>query len=170
MWRARLPSVLAVANVLIEEAWKADREIDILQLLKLAYIAYGFHLGFGRGRLFREEIQAWKYGPAIPYLYERVSHYGYDPITEKIGRAGTPLDEEKSHFVAEVYASYGKFSGSQLTRLTYKKGTPWELFFTPENHFRVIPDRLIEDYYKRFIEEHPRRAPENRAEVQAEAA
>lgn len=149
------PSVITVANVLINEAHQAGKEIRILQLIKLAYISYGFYLGFGhKEKLFREEIQAWRYGPVVPDLYRKVRHYRHSPITQQIEDSEPPLDAARVEFIKKVYAVYGKFSGSQLTYLTHQKGTPWHLMYAPETRFQIIPDDLIADYYKRFIQEH----------------
>ena len=146
-----MSSVFPVANVLIDEAHKAKRDITPLQLMKLAYIAYGFHLGFGLGRLFEDEIQAWRYGPVIPALYHRTKYYGRDPIPRRISHQAPPLDEGTVEFVQSAYTAYGEYSGVQLSVLTHKEGTPWQKVFEPGIRGIVIPDEVIKNYYETLI-------------------
>ena len=146
-----MSSVYAVANVLIGEADKARRPITPLQLIKLSYISYGFHLGMGLGRLFDEEIQAWRYGPVIPALYHKTKIYGRAPIPRKIGYGGPSLDGETVGFVESAYEAYGEYSGMQLSYLTHKEGTPWQKVYEPGIRGIVIPDAVIEAYYKTLI-------------------
>lgn len=148
------PSVIAVANVLIGEARKKGNSITPLQLIKLAYIAHGFHLGFGHGRLFEEEIQAWRYGPVIPDLYQAVKKYKNSSITAAIPYDGPDLDEQRIELLEKVYEAYGKYTGSFLTCLTHQDGTPWKQVYNENERFTPIPDDLIKAYYEDFLARH----------------
>ncbi|MBC6408170.1 MAG: DUF4065 domain-containing protein [Rhodobacteraceae bacterium] len=44
--------------------------IWLTTILKLAYIAHGWHLEIRKAPLFHNPIEAWQYGPVIPDLYE----------------------------------------------------------------------------------------------------
>ena len=147
----QLPSVIAVANVLIGEARKKGNAITPLQLIKLAYIAHGFHLGFGLGRLFEEEIQAWRYGPVIPDLYQAVKKYGKRSITAAIPYSGPDLDEKRIELLEKIYEAYGKYTGLFLTCLTHQEGTPWKKVYRKNEWFTPIPDDLIQAYYEDFL-------------------
>ena len=145
------PSVIAVANILIGEARKNGKAITPLQLIKMAYIAHGIHLGLGFGRLFEEEIQAWRYGPVIPDLYQAVKQYGRGSITAAIPYTGPDLDERRIQLLEKVYEAYGKYTGLFLTCLTHQDGTPWKQVYNKKERFTPIPDKLIEAYYKEFL-------------------
>jgi len=57
---------LAVANYFIKKSQDDGIAVTPMQLVKLVYIAHGWHLGLHHSQLLTESIQAWKYGPVIP--------------------------------------------------------------------------------------------------------
>ncbi|MCD8455896.1 DUF4065 domain-containing protein [Xylella taiwanensis] len=46
-----------------------------MQVLKLVYIAHGWHLGFRQEPLLNKRVEAWRHGPVIRSLYEKVKKY-----------------------------------------------------------------------------------------------
>lgn len=55
----------AIANFFLQR-----QRLTQVRLHKLVYFAHGWHLGLNRGPLLDEAIQAWRYGPVVPSLYE----------------------------------------------------------------------------------------------------
>ncbi|MCY4053601.1 MAG: DUF4065 domain-containing protein [Hyphomicrobiales bacterium] len=146
-------SVFAVADVFNNEALEEREDMTPLKLIKLCYIAYGFYLGYGKGKLFREKIEAWKYGPVIPALYHDLKKYKGSPIRESLRYDGPPLDDHEKLFVQKVWKAYKKFSGLDLTNLTHQKGTPWREVYDKTFRFSaIIPDASIKAYYEGIIE------------------
>ena len=68
-------SVSAVANCILDQGKAQQLEITNLKLQKFAYFAQGWALARLDHPLFNEEIQAWTYGPVIPYLYAQAKKY-----------------------------------------------------------------------------------------------
>ena len=60
----------AVANEFIHLAKADGRSLTPLQLIKLTYIAHGWMLTLYGRPLIVDEVEAWKYGPVIPDLYQ----------------------------------------------------------------------------------------------------
>lgn len=146
-------SVFAVADVFNNEALGEREDMTPLKLIKLCYIAYGFYLGYGKGKLFHEKIEAWKFGPVLPELYHSLKKYRGDPIRESLQYKGAPLDDQKTQFVQKVWKAYKKFSGLDLTNLTHQKGTPWREVYDKTFRFSaIIPDDSIKTYYEKVIE------------------
>ena len=55
-----------IADDILKLAKRRDLTLTPMQLVKLAYIAYGWYLAIYEKRLFDDRIEAWKYGPIIP--------------------------------------------------------------------------------------------------------
>ena len=151
--RQQADSVFAVTDVFNNEALKEGEDMTPFKLIKLCYIAYGFYLGYGKGKLFHEKIEAWKFGPVISELYRSLKKYEGDPIREPLEYGGAPLDDQKTQFVQKVWKAYKRFSGSDLMNLTHQKGTPWRKVYDKIFRFSaIIPDASIKAYYENAIE------------------
>ena len=146
-------SVFSVADVFNNEALKEREDMTPLKLIKLCYIAYGFYLGYGKGKLFHEKIEAWKLGPVIPELYRSLKKYKGDPIREPLQYKVDSLGDQKTQFVQKVWKAYKNFSGLDLTNLTHQKETPWREVHDKTFRFSaIISDDSIKAYYEKVIE------------------
>ena len=72
--------VLTVADAILKIAKAKGQSLTPMQVVKLTYIAHGWSLGLRGKDLFRNQIQAWQYGPVIPDLYHTTKSYGRNPI------------------------------------------------------------------------------------------
>jgi uncharacterized phage-associated protein len=123
--------------------------------LKLVYIAHGWMLGLYGRPLIRDRVEAWRYGPVIPRLYDAVRAYRGEPVTELLAvpldqSPLSAIDEDVIKQVSEIYSAFG---GLQLSALTHREGSPWEL--TYDGRFgAVISNDLIRDHYERLAETH----------------
>lgn len=151
---------VTVANEFINLARKDGRYFTPMQLLKLVYIAHGWMFGFFNKPLIDDDIEAWKYGPVIPNLYQAVKKYGNRPIDEAISlplweriQGQQSLDEEEQKVVKFVYKKYGHFDGIQLSMLTHQNDTPWSEVFDPYSWGDRISNNVIHRYYKNLHSE-----------------
>lgn len=134
----------SVASYLL---WLArDRYVTPMQLLKLVYICHGWMLGLHGRPLVSEPIQAWKYGPVIPDLYHAYKRYGGNNIAERPSGEPSGFDEDEKTVMSEVLERYGDFTGVQLSALTHKAGTPWDI--TWKSKASLISNDLIEEHYR----------------------
>lgn len=152
-------SVMNIADAILKIAKRQGKRLTPLQLMKLVYIAHGWSLGLGRGDLFADRIEAWKYGPVIPDLYRATKHWGRNPISfDKIGDDLVPVDGDTEVFLTDVVEKYGNLSGIALSSLTHQSGTPWDRMYE-DGANNEIPDDLIEAHYKKLWNERRQAAP-----------
>lgn len=152
-------NVITIADAILKIAKEAGRSLTPMQLMKLVYIAHGWSLGLGRGDLFQDRIEAWKYGPVIPDLYHATKVWGRAgiPFDRIVGKIEVDKDTEK--FLREVFGKYGNMNGITLSNLTHKSDTPWDQVYR-EGVFNIeIPDSVIEAHYKKLLHERSPNTP-----------
>jgi uncharacterized phage-associated protein len=139
-----------VANRFLELARDNGVALTPMQILKLVYIAHGWMLGLYGRPLIRDEVQAWRYGPVIPRLYNAVRQYRAGPVTRQLTAPAEELDEFEDDIIGQVYRLYGKKSGVTLSRLTHAPDTPWALSYEPGEFGTPIPQDLIQEHYQQL--------------------
>lgn len=145
---------ITIADSILRIAKRQGKELTPLQLMKLVYISHGWSLGLGRGDLFQDRIEAWKYGPVIPDLYRATKHWGRDPIPQKnVADGPLTVDGDTESFLTEVFDKYGHLDGIKLSQLTHQEGTPWQGVYEPGVQNIKIPDDLIKKHYLELLNE-----------------
>lgn len=146
--------VETIANYFIEK----DKEYGIndmngLKLMKIVYIAHGWSLAILNKPLFHEEIQAWKYGPVIPYLYNIIKQHNGKIINTKINSKSENIDSDIQELLLKVYESYGAMDKLKLSEITHNKDTPWHTAWNKANLINGtnISNALMKDYYERLL-------------------
>lgn len=152
---------LAVANFFIQKGIDSGRLLTPMQVVKLAYISHGWSLGLSGEPLFSEPVQAWKYGPVIPSIYQNLKTYGNGEVSNillDVAATGYGYEEPKiinertNGLLDKIWNVYGSMDGLQLSTLTHKVGTPWYIVWELQNgkklHGVPIPNILIENHYK----------------------
>jgi uncharacterized phage-associated protein len=144
---------LAVANYFLHKSFDSGSPLTPIKLEKLAYLAHAWHLAVKGEPLLSEAVQAWKYGPVIASLYHTFLEFGIYPITRLAHKTDTG---SKSNFptvhsqdtievLDKVWEFYKPYSDSQLSSLTHKKNSPWEICWRNKEPF--IPNHLIQEHY-----------------------
>ncbi|MDA7959298.1 MAG: DUF4065 domain-containing protein [Nitrosopumilus sp.] len=142
---------------------KGGGDLDKLQVIKIASIAYGYVLAMTNKRLFRGGVEAWAYGPVVPAIYETLKEYngrigelpysatgfGNDAgIDSSLAYIEARLTDQVRVILGAVVERYGRLSGSELHRLTHIKGSPWEKSYRRGEQHTPIPDEVIRGYYE----------------------
>lgn len=143
-----------IAKGFLSLAGKDGDRIKPMKLLKLTYIAQGYYLGLCKKPLFHNEIQAWKYGPVIPDLYEMIKVYNKKPVDIEIIDLHTSkkLEPFDSDFLQVIWDNYREYTGLQLSDKTHEKGSPWYKVFA-NNVLNVnMSNDLIKEYYSKIVE------------------
>ena len=149
----RLVTSTLVARELVELA-KIDeppRELTVLKLISLTYLAHGRSFAqLGKG-LVDEKVLAWPYGPAFRELYGVVRTFGHYPVTNvaesRLEREypDTKLTRDELKVITSVYDDFKDSSEKDLIRQSQEPGTPWHRIWDekidPANQ-KVIDDRL----------------------------
>lgn len=157
-----LPSE-AVANYFIQRSFDTGIPLTPMKLIKLVYIAHGWHRGYFSQNLINDAVEAWRYGPVIPDLYRKVKWYGRNHIDAPIegfgvvGDVRNPLPNQHTLDLLEhVWRSYSGYDGIGLSAMTHQPDTPWDTVWRRErgSEYRgaIIPNDLIEQHYRAKIQ------------------
>lgn len=147
------------ARYLIKLA-QAEAEPDPLthlQLQKLLYFVQGWSLAANGQQLFEGTIEAWVHGPVVRELYPEFADYGSDPIPAHHADGSESLTEEERRIIESVWSHYGRYSASELRRLSHET-EPWREARegldadTPSN--RPISNERLRTYFESIAEEH----------------
>lgn len=143
-----------IAKKLLELAKKEGYAVSTMKLLKLTYIVHGWYLAFFDKPLFKNEVQAWQYGPVIPELYHVIKRFGTSNVQlETISiYAENNLNDEDEKFIGVIWNAYKKFNGLQLSTKTHEEGTPWDKVYKGKFH-TPIDNITIKNYYQKLREE-----------------
>lgn len=151
-------TALQVANKIIElgQSKLPPQYYTPMQLLKLVYIAHGWMLGICGTPLIREQIEAWKYGPVIPELYQDVKRFGSSPIfVNKLGNfwecPTANFNNDENAVIKYVVDAYGGIDGISLSQITHAPETPWSSTFN-SGWGDVIPTDLIANHYRILLQ------------------
>ena len=148
-------SAASIAAYILGQSAKLNRSITPLKLLKLAYIAHGWMLGMCGRPLIKDEIEAWKYGPVIPSLYHSIKDFrgSQVPVDHFSSAADVQFDAQEESILQQVTQKYGQFTAIQLSQLTHQDESPWDRVYYNVTGSRIIPNDLIENYYRKVYDE-----------------
>ena len=135
-----------IANWFITRAQQDGQTVSIMELLKLTYIAHGWHLETQKAPLFSNKIEAWQYGPVIPDVYNSFRRQGVSVQTPLEG-FGDELEPDTTSLLDQVWKIYGHLSAFRLSDITHVRGGPWDLAYRLGGRFSIIPDDIIRDHY-----------------------
>jgi uncharacterized phage-associated protein len=116
---------LAKELVKLSHAGEEQDPLTNLRLQNLLYYAQAWSLVIRESELFSEEIRAWRYGPVVPEVYNRLPGGQGANYIEPNSFVNEPdLDAEDAVFVRSVWEAYNQYSAIQLSRMTQKE-MPW---------------------------------------------
>lgn len=130
--------IFTIANTLLEKSISEDRPLTHMKLQKLAYCLHGLHLARLNEPACVEPVEAWKYGPVWGSLYHALKRHGHHTISEldficernehhELVFYTVPKTDVQFHeILGETWRQYAHYSALKLSRLTHKKGTPWD--------------------------------------------
>lgn len=126
-------SAMQVANAFIQKA--IDGKIPALtpmKLQKLMFFAQSWYLRVNGCRLINDEFVRWKYGPVIQSVYYEFARNG-GGVINKFAKdfcgedIAYQLETTDDLFLDKVIATYGAFSGWQLSDMTHDKDGAWAM-------------------------------------------
>ncbi|MFZ2752652.1 MAG: type II toxin-antitoxin system antitoxin SocA domain-containing protein [Lysobacteraceae bacterium] len=145
-------SSLSVAQYIIDHCATTgiDTALTPMKILKLVYLAHGWMLGIHSRPLVSEEVEAWTYGPVIPQLYRAMRPYKASVVDCINGADDVVFDDEERDVIAQVCEMYGRHTGPQLSQLTHKNGSPWDLTWSTQGKSGLMSNDLIEQHYSQL--------------------
>ena len=152
-------SVLTIADEILKHAKRLERTLTPMQLNKIAYISQGASLAMLQRPMFSDRIEAWKYGPVIPTLYQATKKYGRAEIPANLIDKDSPdaLDNDTQALLKEVVEKYSHLTGIQLSSSTHRPGTPWYQVYEPDVMGKEIPTHIIREHYLKELDEYRQR-------------
>ena len=152
---------LAVANYFIYKSIDEGVSITPMKVLKLVYIAHGWHLGIRKEPLITEQTEAWKYGPVVESVYVAFKKYGRNDIDAMqffSKKDKSEFNELLANFndralLDKVWEVYRNYTGTELSALTHMPDTPWFTTWNKEGGSlksgAIIPNAAIRSYYEK---------------------
>lgn len=139
-----------VAIYIIKTFQEAGDTLTNLKLQKLLYYVQGWHLGLYEEPLFEDDIEAWKYGPVVPEVYNWFKEYGNSPvsITDKNVDSWN-IDVSARDHVDEVLRIYAPESAWTLSEITHNE-QPW--LNSIKEKLNIIPIASIKEHFKELAE------------------
>jgi uncharacterized phage-associated protein len=120
-----------------------------LKLQKLLYYAQGFNLAIRGSRLFREDVEAWTYGPVVPAVYHEYKQYEGGALPSPSDFDVNAIDAESRQIIDEVFSVYGQYSAWKLANMTHDE-PPWKNAYESGN--TTITDAAMIEYFKTLVE------------------
>ena len=160
-----------IANYFIKKSLETGREVTPMKLIQLVYVSHGWFIGITWKELINEAVQAWKFGPVIPSVYNKFKIFGDQPITfiddndtqgwdtelnATVGLSDlSNIPEWIKEFLDKIWDSYGKFNGIQLSEMTHNPTTPWYRTWMQEKDKGkksvIVPNNEIMQHYKDLL-------------------
>lgn len=134
----------SVANYVIAYGMKIGHPINNLQLQKILYYIQVHFLKKKGIPFFKDEIEAWQFGPVIPTVYYQYAAFGPAPITmfktQKID-----LEQEEKKDLEQIVKEKAILSLLEIVADTNKKWKAWDMYYKV-NERNIIPKKAMELY------------------------
>jgi uncharacterized phage-associated protein len=140
--------VLKIAKKIIHRANSDNDYGDVitnLKLQKLLYYLQGYHLAMFNRPIFKDDIEAWMYGPVVPCVYDEFNSFGSSAIILGSDEKIIELKKDEEELFNEVYDIYSQFSAIKLMKMTHNE-TPWKN--TTVGKGNIISKKDMEKYFK----------------------
>ena len=125
----------------------SDYTTSNLRLQKQLYIAQVLSLGVRNKPLFPEELQAWKYGPVSPEVYNRLRVFGRHHVSSMaFNDVNDALTKDEKDFITAVVNSTKLLEDWQLVGLTHRDGTAWSVTFRNRPYQAIPTDAMKQEY------------------------
>ncbi len=142
-----------VANEFLNRGQRDGVSIQPMKLQKLIYLAHGWHLLFLKEPFISQDVEAWKYGPVIPEVYQEFKEFKDSPITRlaKVGESFLRPVDAQNRLLENVWNTYRDKSSIYLSMLTHESGSAWDITWRECTgwHGAVIPNNLIRAEFAR---------------------
>lgn len=139
---------LNIANYVVYYSNKNRYSISNLRLQKLLYFIQAYFLySFGKA-CFKDEIEAWAFGPVVPEVYHKYKKYGAGsiPYLNYDGAEIFNINNSDKEAINLVIKKLSKYSVYDLVEATHKQG-PWESVYDKNTRSAIISKESIKDYF-----------------------
>lgn len=147
-----------IAYAFAKKGIEEGNPVTQMKLQKMVYCAEGFHLAQYDSELIKERIQAWKFGPVVPSIYQMFKFYGNGPILDmsyvpcdNVELERVYSDEKAASTIQDTWNMLKDVNAIQLSNWTHKTGSPWDKHYKPYVSDIIIPKSDIKEYFSQFL-------------------
>ena len=148
-----MSKILNISNYFIYLSQKNNRsDLTNKKLQKLLYYSQAWNLVFRNKKLFKDNIEAWVHGPAIPIIYHEYKQYGSQPIDKEVKKEDfSSLSSQDKKILDEIWKIYGIFDAEYLEALTHSE-LPWQEARKRYEPFAASNKTISTDSMKKFYD------------------
>ena len=141
-------SVLDVARYIIWYCKKKGYSISNLKLQKILYFVQAEFLVSTGTPCFKEEIEAWEFGPVVPEVYHEFKIFGSADIPKFVCmRADESILKKDKAIINEMVDQCGEYAASTLVEITHNQD-PWLNAYEKYCN-NVIEKEAIKQYFEK---------------------
>ena len=139
-------TALEIARYIIDKCYKDDFLISNLQLQKILYYLQVHFLKNEKEPLFKDDIEAWTYGPVVPNVYYHYSMYGGKEICEKYDDVVSFKPKNKK-IINRIIEEKREWLPWDVVEDTHAEGKAWfRIFKNGKGNKDVIPPWIMGFY------------------------
>lgn len=137
---------IKVAQYIINYGNEKNYSISNLRLQKLLYFIQAYYLAFTPSHepCFREEIEAWDFGPVVPFVYLTFRRFGGNSIPTIANYYWDQSDKDKE-IIENIVDKLSVYSTVELMKITHKQ-TPWKESYKLRYN-TIITKESIQHYF-----------------------
>lgn len=152
-------SASLIAAAIVQKAINEGNPVTQMKLQKMVYFAHGVNLAKSGAPLIKETIEAWKFGPVVPVIYQDYKLYGSSAIDNTDNIYDFPKNELKSNIldadalrsIDYTWNATNNLTAFQLSGWTHKTGSPWQKTYSEYDPNLPISNELIKEYFIDFL-------------------
>lgn len=146
---------LTIARYIVNYSNDKDYGVTNLKLQKLLYFVQAAFLSVYDEKCFKEDIEAWKFGPVVNKVYHEFKQYGnrliptiteYSDVNYYVNGKLTPFDDsvisnEHKAIINQIIDFFSEYSASMLVEITHAQG-PWRKVYDGNWNAVITEDDL----------------------------
>ena len=137
--------------------------------MHIVYFSHALMLAVHGRFLIKQEIEAWRDGPAVPVLHRSVRKYGEGPVTERIDIAEEQYDQHEIDMISNAVRLHTAQGGARLAAAVTSNGSPWyRKWHNSKDQSVVIPARDIQTFHKKMFEQWKRKKAKRTREARVD--
>ncbi len=143
---------ISISKKILEYASRKGLSLTHLQLQKLLYFVYGYHLAVFGKSLFFSGFSPWTYGPVSDEAYHFFKRYGSNVIPyddDVLNHIPAHVGPEENLSISKVVDAIGHLQAAQLVELSHAE--PW-LDAVNRRSSRIDDNLIAEHFRKNFIQ------------------
>lgn len=141
---------VTIAEYIRSLAYEKRMMLNMTQIQKLLYLAYGYFIAHKGVVISTEAPKAWPFGPVYPRVHKKIKLNA--PIKDIQDDIFCEIngDKELKNKLTEIVEKYSKYSATQLSDWSHIENGPWDKT-TKQPNFKwgvtEIPQNYIKEYF-----------------------